>query len=123
MIERAGVDGQRPGAGAPDGVDGVADRMRFPVLGSGPDMRAIRKSAPLTVGASKPEIREQEAKAAGEILGLHVRGNLGFRDGFLVNDEKHQLEIIKVLRKYQPEIVFANAIADRHPDHGKHLRG
>ena len=45
------------------GVDGVADRMRFPVLGSGPDMRAIKKSAPLTSGASNPEIREKEAMA------------------------------------------------------------
>ena len=45
------------------GVDGVADRMRFPVLGSGPDMRAIKKTAPLTVGASNPEIREKEAMA------------------------------------------------------------
>ena len=41
------------------------------------------------------------------------------RDGFFVNDEKHQLEIIKMLRKYQPEIVLCNAIYDRHIDHGK----
>lgn len=65
------------------------------------------------------EIRDQEAEAAGKILGLSVRVNLSFRDGFFVNDEKHQLEIIKMIRKYQPEIVLCNAIDDRHIDHEK----
>jgi len=66
-----------------------------------------------------PEIRDEEAKKAAQILGVHIRQNLGFRDGFFSNDEKHQLEIIKVIRKYQPEIVICNAIDDRHIDHGK----
>lgn len=66
-----------------------------------------------------PEIRDAEAKRAGEILNVEVRENLGFRDGFFVNDEAHQLEVIKMIRKYRPEIVLANAPTDRHPDHGK----
>ncbi len=66
-----------------------------------------------------PEIRDQEAKKASEILGVQIRENLGFRDGFFINDEKHQLEIIKILRKYKPDIVLCNAIDDRHIDHGK----
>ncbi|MFV5689457.1 bacillithiol biosynthesis deacetylase BshB1 [Flavobacterium sp. ZT3R25] len=65
------------------------------------------------------EIRNQEANAAAKILGVSVRENLEMRDGFFVNDEKHQLEIIKMIRKYQPEIVLCNAIDDRHIDHGK----
>lgn len=65
------------------------------------------------------EIRDREAANAAKILGVEVRENLGFRDGFFVNDEKHQLEIIKIIRKYRPEIVLANAIDDRHIDHGK----
>ncbi|BCY29285.1 bacillithiol biosynthesis deacetylase BshB1 [Flavobacterium okayamense] len=65
------------------------------------------------------EIRDEEAKKAAKILGVSVRENLGFRDGFFVNDEKHQLEIIKMIRKYQPEIVLCNAIQDRHIDHAK----
>lgn len=65
------------------------------------------------------EIRDQEANAAAEILGVSVRENLGMRDGFFVNDEKHQLEIIKMIRKYKPEIVLCNAIDDRHIDHSK----
>jgi len=65
------------------------------------------------------EIRDQEAKKAAEILGVEVRENLKMRDGFFVNDEAHQMQIIKMLRKYRPEIVICNAIEDRHIDHGK----
>ena len=63
--------------------------------------------------------RDSEASEAAKILGVSVRENLNFRDGFFVNDEAHQLEIIKMIRKYQPEIVLCNAITDRHIDHGK----
>lgn len=65
------------------------------------------------------DIRDQEAANAAKILGISVRENLRFADGFFVNDKKHQLEIIKMIRKYQPEIVLCNAIDDRHIDHPK----
>jgi len=65
------------------------------------------------------ETRRQEAAAAAEILGVEVRENLGFRDAFFINDETHQLEIIKMIRKYRPEIVLCNAVEDRHIDHPK----
>lgn len=64
-------------------------------------------------------IRDQEAAAAAKVLGVFIRENLNMRDGFFVNDEKHQMEIIKMIRKYQPEIVLCNAIDDRHIDHAK----
>lgn len=63
------------------------------------------------------DLRDQEAANAAKILGISVRENLRFADGFFVNDKKHQLEIIKMIRKYQPEIVLCNAIDDRHIDH------
>ena len=50
---------------------------------------------------------------------MEVRENLGFADGFFKNDKEHQIEIIKTIRKYQPDIVLANALKDRHPDHGR----
>lgn len=65
------------------------------------------------------EIRDEEAKAAADILGVSIRENLEFSDGFFVNNVAHQLEIIKVIRKYKPELVLCNAIDDRHIDHGK----
>lgn len=65
------------------------------------------------------ELRDKEAQKAGEILGVSIRENLCFEDGFFENNRKNQLEIIKVVRKYQPKIVLCNAIEDRHIDHGK----
>ena len=65
------------------------------------------------------ELRIIEANNAAKILGVSVRENVGFADGFFINDKKHQLEIIKMIRKYQPDIVLCNAIDDRHIDHGK----
>lgn len=65
------------------------------------------------------EIRDKEAAVSAKILGVAIRENLAFADGFFVNDQKHQLEIIKTLRKYQPEIVLCNAVEDRHIDHAK----
>jgi bacillithiol biosynthesis deacetylase BshB1 len=64
-------------------------------------------------------IRDAEAQKGAEALGVALRENLNFRDGFFVNDEAHQLEVIKMIRKYQPEMVLCNAIKDRHIDHGK----
>ncbi len=65
------------------------------------------------------QLRLQEAERAKAILGLEARENLGFADGFFLNDRAHQIPIIKMIRKYRPEIVLANSVHDRHPDHGK----
>ena len=64
-------------------------------------------------------IRNEESAKASAILGVTVRRNLDMRDGFFVNDEAHQIKVIEMIRKYQPEIVLCNAITDRHIDHGK----
>lgn len=66
-----------------------------------------------------PTTRTQEAAAAAKIMGVDVRENLDMADGFFVNDEAHQRKIIALIRKYQPDIILANAPEDRHPDHGR----
>lgn len=63
--------------------------------------------------------REQEAKDASAILGIQVRENLSLADGFFQNDKESQLAVVQKIRQYQPDIILANAIRDRHPDHGK----
>lgn len=63
------------------------------------------------------EIRDEESKKSTQILGIHARENLGFRDGFFEIDEAHLLKVVEMIRKYQPEIILANAVSDRHPDH------
>lgn len=64
-------------------------------------------------------LRMEEAKASSQILGLSSRNNLGMKDGFFKNDEDHIRLMIPYIRKYQPDIVLANAKSDRHPDHGR----
>lgn len=66
-----------------------------------------------------PEIRDAEAQEAGKILGLSIRSNLNMSDGFFLNNRENQEKIARVIRIYQPEIVIANALDDRHPDHGR----
>ncbi|WP_242206092.1 bacillithiol biosynthesis deacetylase BshB1 [Aestuariivivens insulae] len=63
--------------------------------------------------------REEEAACAAKILGVTLRTNMEFADGFFVNDKDHQIALIKMIRKYRPDIVLCNAIDDRHIDHGK----
>jgi len=65
------------------------------------------------------EIRDREAAASAVILGLTMRENLGYRDGFFRNDEAHQLGIIQMIRRFRPDVLLINAPHDRHPDHGK----
>jgi bacillithiol biosynthesis deacetylase BshB1 len=65
------------------------------------------------------ETRDEESAAAAKILGLTMRLNMEFADGFFINDKAHQIKLIKEIRKYRPEIVLCNTINDRHIDHGK----
>ena len=64
------------------------------------------------------DTRYQESANAAMIMGVVVRENLKMRDGFFRNDEEHQLKLIQAIRKYQPDIVIANVLHDRHPDPG-----
>lgn len=65
------------------------------------------------------QTRQQEAADAARILGLSVRRNLSLPDGFFKNDREHQLRVVEVIREFQPDILIANAVYDRHPDHGR----
>ena len=66
-----------------------------------------------------PEIRDREASRAAEILGLAMRENMEFRDGFFQNDPEHQLALVRQIRRFRPDVVLCNAIEDRHIDHGR----
>lgn len=68
------------------------------------------------------ETRYKEAADAAGIMGVFARENLQLRDGFFENNPESQMKLIRAIRKYQPEIVLANAPEDRHPDHGRAAR-
>lgn len=65
------------------------------------------------------EIRDAESMDAAQLMGAIDRKNLAFQDGFFTHDKAHLLEIVKMIRYYRPDIVLANAVMDRHPDHGR----
>ena len=65
------------------------------------------------------QLRLKEAKAAAQVMGIQVRENLKMQDGWFRNTKENQLKVIQVIRKYQPKVLICNAIADRHPDHGR----
>lgn len=65
------------------------------------------------------ELRRVEAARAAEILGLAHRENLGLADGFFEVDQPSLLKVVEVLRRLRPDVVLANALDDRHPDHGR----
>ena len=66
-----------------------------------------------------PDIRKMERDAASKIMGIHVRETLSMPDGLFEMNAANKLEVVMMIRKYQPEIVLANAVSDRHPDHGR----
>ncbi|MAW21766.1 MAG: bacillithiol biosynthesis deacetylase BshB1 [Flavobacteriales bacterium] len=70
-----------------------------------------------TRGTAK--IRDAETKYATDIMGVAIRENMNFKDGFFKDDDSHKLSLIKKIRKYKPEIVITNAPSDRHPDHAR----
>lgn len=63
------------------------------------------------------KLRKEETRKATELLGIHVRENLGIRDGNIENNETNRIKVISVLRKYKPKLVFIPFHHDRHPDH------
>lgn len=65
------------------------------------------------------ETRFDEAAVASKIMGIDIRVNLRMADGFFEINKENKFRIIEQIRKYRPTIVLANAIEDRHPDHGR----
>ena len=65
------------------------------------------------------ETRYAEAKKASKIMGISQRVNLKMKDGFFEISEANKLLIIEQIRYFQPAIVLANSVSDRHPDHGR----
>lgn len=65
------------------------------------------------------DIRRVEAQAAAEILKLNYRHNICLPDGFFEIRQAHLMPIIEQIRLTKPKIVLANALSDRHPDHGR----
>ncbi|MBX7176182.1 MAG: bacillithiol biosynthesis deacetylase BshB1 [Saprospiraceae bacterium] len=64
-------------------------------------------------------IRKEEAMKAAELMGAVFRIQLDLGDGFFNYSEQSIRAIIPVIRAARPALVLANALEDRHPDHGR----
>ena len=65
------------------------------------------------------ETRASEAKRAMELMGYSQRITLDLGDSKLHYNDESLAEIIKVVRYFRPEVIFANPAVERHPDHMK----
>lgn len=65
------------------------------------------------------EIRKKEAAEAAKVLGVQERVMLDLGDGFFEVNEPALIKVMEQIRRFKPDIVLANALNDRHPDHGR----
>ena len=65
------------------------------------------------------EIRKVEAAKSAKILNLDHRSNLALKDGFFEINQESLLKVIEAIRLLKPNLVLANSLSDRHPDHGR----
>ncbi len=63
------------------------------------------------------EVRQKEAEEAARLIGAKVRECLDIPDGSVTVTRENHLKVIRLLRKYRPEIVFTHYWRARHADH------
>lgn len=68
------------------------------------------------------ETRKVEAENSRKLMGASIRENLDLGDGFFAHNRENMIKVARTIRKYQPDIVLANAKEDRHPNHGAGAR-
>lgn len=64
-------------------------------------------------------LRSLEAIKAAQKMNSSFRTQLNLRDGFFKDTEDEILAIIQIIRACTPKLILANALTDRHPDHGR----
>ncbi len=90
--------------------------IRLAELGHGTAIVDLTRGERASLGT--PEQRAREADAAGAILGLRYRENLGLPDAGIDSTSAAQLEAcVEVIRRRRPELVLIPWFEERHPDH------
>ncbi len=64
-----------------------------------------------------PATRKREATNAARILGASFRQQLDFGDGNLQTGREQELQLIGLIRRTTPSLVFVSWPDERHPDH------
>lgn len=63
------------------------------------------------------ETRETEARESGRTLGASEVAFLDFLDGRIEYSLENRLEIVEVIRSYDPDVILTHYRNDMHPDH------
>jgi N-acetylglucosamine malate deacetylase 1 len=63
------------------------------------------------------ELREREATAAAEVMGVSLRRNLALPDAGIENTPATRRALARAIRELRPRVVIAPAPRGRHPDH------
>ena len=66
-----------------------------------------------------PQTRKREATAAARVLGAAFREQLDFGDGNLRTGRDEELQLVEILRRTRPRVIFAPWPDERHPDHAR----
>jgi N-acetylglucosamine malate deacetylase 1 len=66
-----------------------------------------------------PGTRKKEAEKAAQVMGYRNRTSLDLGDSKLFYNEENLAEVIRIIRYFRPDVVFANPPDERHPDHMK----
>ena len=66
-----------------------------------------------------PAERAREARNSARVLGAAFREHLDFGDGALRTTREEELQVIELVRRYRPRVVFTPYPDERHPDHAR----
>jgi len=64
-----------------------------------------------------PEIRKRESIKSSRILGIEERITLEYPNRYLQDEIKLREELAEIIRRIQPDVLFAPYWEDAHPDH------
>lgn len=101
----------------PDDVECAASGILLKHISMGQTVAIVDLTAGEMGSYGTVKERQKEAASAAMIMGVKFREQLNLPDGGIENNEVHRLLVMEMIRKYRPDIVLANAIHDRHPDH------
>jgi bacillithiol biosynthesis deacetylase BshB1 len=101
----------------PDDVDLCCGGTVIKLIGQGKKIGLVDLTGGELGTRGNRDTRAREAADAARILGAGVRENLGIPDGNIENTGENREKLIRVIRAYQPEVLFIPYSVDRHPDH------
>lgn len=106
----------------PDDVELACGATLLKIIGEGLDVAVCDLTRGEMGTSGTVETRAEEAFNAMKIMGYRSREILDLGDAVLDYNHDNLRAIIRVIRRYRPDVVFVNPPDERHPDHMKASR-